>query len=401
MAEKSASLQLSETKNRTEDQNREKEKKSGKVLKGIDIMDWNLKTYSWDLPQFEQETIPNMDAISGSSSFVGQGIKGDFSIDLKLGQVADAGNELADNLKVPSVSQTALSASGSSKRPRGNGNGNQRASCLVDGCNADLSKCRDYHRRHKVCEHHTKTPQVTIRGQKQRFCQQCSRFHSLEEFDEGKRSCRKRLDGHNRRRRKPQPEPMSRLGSLMSNYPGSGYLSFSSAQSFPIAAASNPIWAGVVKAEQDSNLHNEHSQLHLSNSQNLFPEPSSSSNAGVGKQYSFLQATNLALGNPTTSEASIFINTVASSQNDGGRHKMLCDGLSTRFLHSDCALSLLSSPPTQSHSIPMAQPVDPGLNYNTLESMDSILVPNAGDVSIHYQGLFHTAPDVPSDNEAP
>lgn len=31
------------------------------------------------------------------------------------------------------------------------------------------------------------------------------RFHSLEEFDEGKRSCRKRLDGHNRRRRKPQP----------------------------------------------------------------------------------------------------------------------------------------------------------------------------------------------------
>ncbi|GJX39099.1 hyaluronan/mRNA-binding protein [Tanacetum coccineum] len=32
----------------------------------------------------------------------------------------------------------------------------------------------------------------------------CKRFHSLEEFDEGKRSCRKRLHGHNRRRRKPQ-----------------------------------------------------------------------------------------------------------------------------------------------------------------------------------------------------
>lgn len=32
-----------------------------------------------------------------------------------------------------------------------------------------------------------------------------SRFHSLGEFDEGKRSCRKRLADHNRRRRKPQP----------------------------------------------------------------------------------------------------------------------------------------------------------------------------------------------------
>lgn len=32
-----------------------------------------------------------------------------------------------------------------------------------------------------------------------------SRFHALAEFDEVKRSCRKRLADHNRRRRKPQP----------------------------------------------------------------------------------------------------------------------------------------------------------------------------------------------------
>lgn len=30
------------------------------------------------------------------------------------------------------------------------------------------------------------------------------RFHILAEFDDGKRSCRKRLAGHNKRRRKPQ-----------------------------------------------------------------------------------------------------------------------------------------------------------------------------------------------------
>ena len=32
-----------------------------------------------------------------------------------------------------------------------------------------------------------------------------SRFHLLAEFDDGKRSCRKCLAGHNERRRKPQP----------------------------------------------------------------------------------------------------------------------------------------------------------------------------------------------------
>lgn len=45
------------------------------------------------------------------------------------------------------------------------------------------------------------------------------RFHSLEEFDEGKRSCRKRLDGHNRRRRKPQPDT-SRAATLFSTHQG-------------------------------------------------------------------------------------------------------------------------------------------------------------------------------------
>ncbi|KAL4584760.1 hypothetical protein LXL04_009370 [Taraxacum kok-saghyz] len=100
----------------------------------------------------------------------------------------------------------ALSPSGSSKRVRSEvNNAVQAATCVVDGCTADLSNCRKYHQRHKVCEVHSKSPEVSIKGQKLRFCQQCSRFHPLDEFDEGKRSCRKRLDGHNRRRRKPRP----------------------------------------------------------------------------------------------------------------------------------------------------------------------------------------------------
>ncbi|KAL8514467.1 hypothetical protein ACS0TY_013543 [Phlomoides rotata] len=78
--------------------------------------------------------------------------------------------------------------------------------CQVDSCNEDLSTAKDYHRRHKVCEVHSKSGKALVGKQMQRFCQQCSRFHPLSEFDEEKRSCRRRLAGHNRRRRKTQPE---------------------------------------------------------------------------------------------------------------------------------------------------------------------------------------------------
>ncbi|CAI9101336.1 OLC1v1038634C1 [Oldenlandia corymbosa var. corymbosa] len=82
--------------------------------------------------------------------------------------------------------------------------------CQVDGCQVALVDAKDYHRRHKVCEMHSKAPKVLVLGLEQRFCQQCSRFHAVGEFDESKRSCRRRLAGHNERRRKSsqdQPTP--------------------------------------------------------------------------------------------------------------------------------------------------------------------------------------------------
>jgi hypothetical protein len=64
--------------------------------------------------------------------------------------------------------------------------------CQAEGCKADLSGAKRYHRRHKVCEHHSKAPVVvTAGGLHQRFCQQCSRLvlisvcrfiHSSSEF---------------------------------------------------------------------------------------------------------------------------------------------------------------------------------------------------------------------------
>ncbi|PSR85250.1 Squamosa promoter-binding-like protein [Actinidia chinensis var. chinensis] len=88
------------------------------------------------------------------------------------------------------------------------------AVCQVEDCRADLTTAKDYHRRHKVCDMHSKASRALVGKVMQRFCQQCSRFHVLQEFDEGKRSCRRRLAGHNRRRRKTHPENVVNGGSL-------------------------------------------------------------------------------------------------------------------------------------------------------------------------------------------
>ncbi|XP_020580341.1 squamosa promoter-binding-like protein 10 [Phalaenopsis equestris] len=92
--------------------------------------------------------------------------------------------------------------------------------CQAEGCRADLSGAKHYHRRHKVCDFHSKAPVVFFPGGvQQRFCQQCSRFHGLAEFDDSKRSCRKRLAEHNRRRRKPQAQPTTKGSSSSSIAP--------------------------------------------------------------------------------------------------------------------------------------------------------------------------------------
>lgn len=48
-------------------------------------------------------------------------------------------------------------------------------SCQAERCGADLSEAKRYHRRHKVCEAHSKAAVVVVAGLRQRFCQQCSR----------------------------------------------------------------------------------------------------------------------------------------------------------------------------------------------------------------------------------
>ncbi|GAU19508.1 hypothetical protein TSUD_77520 [Trifolium subterraneum] len=139
-------------------------------------MEWNnLKAPSWDLTEMEQTTLNNIETMDGSKRFGDYRTQGEFSVDLKLGHVGNSSTESVVTKSkdvvsgVSKMTSSSSSGSGSSKRARAINNGTQIVSCLVDGCQADLSNCRDYHRRHKVCELHSKTAQVTIGGHKQRF----------------------------------------------------------------------------------------------------------------------------------------------------------------------------------------------------------------------------------------
>nr|AQQ11806.1 squamosa-promoter binding protein-like protein [Phyllostachys edulis] len=201
-------------------------------------------------------------------------------------------------------------------RAPGAGAGGAEA-CSADGCRSDLSQCREYHRRHKVCEAHSKTPVVVVGGQEQRFCQQCSRFHMLAEFDEGKRSCRKRLDGHNRRRRKPQHDAMNPRSFFP--YHQVNQISLHR-QSFPIA------------------YQNADSSMHPLDCQPCF-SISFSGTLKAPKHFTFLQDSSSIL---STARPALLQPFSSAEDSSTTTTTSTCNGLS-HALDPECVLSLLSS----------------------------------------------------------
>lgn len=281
----------------------------------------------------------------GSGTLLGQKTKEKFSVDLKLGRLGDLGDGSTDKFK-DTKSLRVSSPSGSSRRARAL-NGTQNVSCLVDGCTSDLRNCREYHRRHRVCERHSKTPVVIIGGQEKRFCQQCSRFHSLGEFDEVKRSCRKRLDGHNRRRRKTQPESFYLgSGNFLSNHQGTGFLQFGSSQMLTTSTASSPTWPRIARSEEEAMFYNHCQQLHVG----PIPFPNSMYNRGGDKEFPFLQDNDPKISHLVVApEVPNFHPVRVQAKNGRASHEL------TRPASSDCAFSLLSLPATQFSGISLAQ----------------------------------------------
>lgn len=74
-----------------------------------------------------------------------------------------------------SVMPTSSSSLPTTKRGRASYQSTQTPRCQVEGCNLDLVSAKDYNRRHRICESHSKSPKVIVAGLERRFCQQCSR----------------------------------------------------------------------------------------------------------------------------------------------------------------------------------------------------------------------------------
>ncbi|KAL6322381.1 hypothetical protein AAG906_007934 [Vitis piasezkii] len=122
--------------------------------------------------------------------------------------------------------------------------------CQVEGCHVALVNAKDYHRRHKVCEMHSKAPKVVVLGLEQRFCQQCSRFHAVSEFDDSKRSCRRRLAGHNERRRKSSHDSVARNPSQAANKLMTGrfaYLSSPTGRALSLLSSKSDSWVSSAE----------------------------------------------------------------------------------------------------------------------------------------------------------
>ncbi|KAE8810622.1 squamosa promoter-binding-like protein 16 [Hordeum vulgare] len=387
-------------------------------------MDWDLKMPpgAWDLADLESDAAP---APAGGIA------NAECSVDLKLGGLGECG-AAPDTRGLGKAPAEAAASPSAAKRPRassggGAGQHQQCPSCAVDGCRADLSRCRDYHRRHKVCEAHSKTPVVTVAGREMRFCQQCSRFHLLTEFDEAKRSCRKRLDGHNRRRRKPQPDPMN-SASFMTSQQGTRF------PSFPTPRPEQN-WPGIIKTEE--NPYYTH-QLPLGISNRHHFGGSTSTFAKEGRRFPFLQEGEINFATGVALEPAVcqpLLKTVAPPESSSSSSKMFSDGL-TPVLDSDCALSLLSAPANssgidvgqmvqQTEHIPIAQPLFSNLQQFSSSSWFSRTQASTGTVSatgfscpvveneqlnnvltsdnndLNYNGIFHVGGEGSSDGAPP
>jgi hypothetical protein len=74
--------------------------------------------------------------------------------------------------------------------------------CQVPTCCLDLSSknYKDYHRRYRICPEHCSAIEVDIEAVKLRFCQQCAFFHTLDMYDDNKKSCREMLERIRQRR---------------------------------------------------------------------------------------------------------------------------------------------------------------------------------------------------------
>lgn len=114
--------------------------------------------------------------LSFSSSFITSNVSKSSLVDLKLGKWADWSEDKSSRFANGKSGFFPEGSSFAAKRARTMNLSTQNLTCQVHGCNKDLSSSKDHHKRHRVCDIHSKTARVIVNGIEQRFCQQCSRY---------------------------------------------------------------------------------------------------------------------------------------------------------------------------------------------------------------------------------
>ncbi|KAI0489439.1 hypothetical protein KFK09_029282 [Dendrobium nobile] len=129
--------------------------------------------------------------------------------------------------------------------------------CQVPGCEADIKDLKGYHRRHRVCLRCANASSVMLDGEEKRYCQQCGKFHVLLDFDEGKRSCRRKLEKHNRRRRRKPTDSnnvVEKEKQSQAEPPEDVFLDTDQLQETPKGSASNAVDNGEISKVIDGEM---------------------------------------------------------------------------------------------------------------------------------------------------
>lgn len=162
-------------------------------------------------------------------------------------------------------------------------------------------------------------------------------------------------------------------------------------------------WTGAVKAESDAAvLYNSYPQLNYSDRKNSINPGSLYDNYKGGKQFPFSQGSSSSLLGASISQPLLDAN--FASSNDSRSQKVFSNGLN-QVIDSDCALSLLSSTPTetrqvglshmvQSNPIHTGQSLVPSLHYNGfgMEVKENSSALGSSNTNIHCQGMFSIGP---------
>lgn len=137
---------------------------------------WNPKVWGWDTVRFVAKPLDT--EMMGTSNSEPKR-KEEAAGAVKNTVVGDDDDQRLQLNLGGGLASVEEPASRPNKRVRSGSPGNNGGSypmCQVDNCKEDLSNAKDYHRRHKVCEVHSKSTKAPVAKQMQRFCQQCSRL---------------------------------------------------------------------------------------------------------------------------------------------------------------------------------------------------------------------------------